>query len=228
MGGREREEEGEGSVCSELSAGSRHRGVCSLGAQENNIESGPSPTVGVQKEGRGCDSRATGGWDVAGRPAPRPEGMQVQSGGPVSSALSCHQGKSQPLVQQPSLKSGDKNVMLSGCWDNFKVLIATGVYGGRTLSWDLSPEALLTRKWVVLSRGPVGGSSTPGLLPLPQMLAAPASRVTPGHVSGQVPTAENPFVVCCSLPTTACRQSALVSGLNCVHWDPSPGLVAWA
>lgn len=55
--------------CLELSAGSRHGGVCFLGAQENNIESGPSPMVGAQKEGRGCDSRAMwwGGWP----PGPR-------------------------------------------------------------------------------------------------------------------------------------------------------------
>lgn len=42
--------------------------------------------------------------------------------------------------------------------------------------------------------------------------------------------AENPFVLCCSLPTIAyllCRQSALLSELNCAHWDSSLSLVAW-
>lgn len=97
MGDREREEEGEGSVWFELSAGSRHGGVCPLGAQESNVGS--------------CRSRP-------GRSTERKEGGREHrcSPGLVSSALICHQSKSQPVVQLPSLKSGDSNVVLLGCW----------------------------------------------------------------------------------------------------------------
>ena len=116
-------EEGEGRVCSELSAGSR-LGVRPFGTPENWSRNDPSSLCGAA-EGRsarrgwlamlGRRGRVTPGLGPACATAPGAVGNRNAGGAgrPIQLCSSSHVSESQPLgAPLPSLQPGDGNVML--------------------------------------------------------------------------------------------------------------------